>query len=137
MGLFSQERAEVAPNNVIVLPDAGERGAEFDIVRGVSLEMFAEIAETVAARTADQAQGTVLAAEHGITASDWMVACTTWNSRVAEDPAVRQRLTGLCLSGSVRETVTVEVRPHQPAKTSTRPRRTSTWLIDDGAWSGA
>jgi hypothetical protein len=71
-------------------------GAGFEPVLGVSLELFANIAQAVAARNDDFAHGTLLAAACGIPPSDWRIAASTWNARITSDPAVGLRLSELC-----------------------------------------
>jgi hypothetical protein len=71
-------------------------GTAFEPVRGVSLEMFADIAQVVAARHDDDSQGVVLATARGIQPGDWEVAAWTWNARIADNADVRERLSELC-----------------------------------------
>jgi hypothetical protein len=65
---------------------------DFTPVRGVSLDLFAGIARTLAASCDSQVQGTELAAAKGVAAEDWLFACRVWNTRIAENPAVARVL---------------------------------------------
>jgi|SRR5581483_2542185 len=64
----------------------------FAPVRGVTLEVFADIARAVASQHDSGTRGTEVAVSCGITANDWLYACRVWNTRIAEDPAVAQKL---------------------------------------------
>jgi hypothetical protein len=75
----------------------------FEPVCGVSLETFAEIARTVAARDDDAAQGSELARQFGVTADDWVLASRIWNSRIASYPAVAGHLMALFRPGEDTE----------------------------------
>jgi hypothetical protein len=70
-------------------------GSAFQPVRGVSLELFAGIAKTVAARDDDHAHGTELAQACGIAPRDWLFASRIWNTRIARFPAVGRQLSEL------------------------------------------
>jgi hypothetical protein len=67
----------------------------FTPVRGVTLELFADIARTVASRDDAHSHGTELAESMGVAPSDWLFACRTWNTRIADNPAVAQHLSAL------------------------------------------
>jgi hypothetical protein len=64
-------------------------------VRGVTLELFADIARAVASQRDASTRGSALAASCGIAAEDWRFACRAWNIRIAEDPAVARKLSEL------------------------------------------
>jgi hypothetical protein len=64
-------------------PHAGD-GESTEAVRGVSLELFAAIADAIASRT--KAHGSDIAAARGIAPYDWLIASQTWNARLASDP---------------------------------------------------
>lgn len=76
-----------------VAPYAIREAAEvpFAPVRGVSLEMFADIAKAIASRDDIRAHGRDLALDMGIEPNDWQLACRTWNDRVASNPAVARQ----------------------------------------------
>jgi hypothetical protein len=67
----------------------------FAPVRGVSLELFADIARAVASQHDASPRGSALAAKRGVSADDWRFACRVWNTRIAEDPAVARKLSEL------------------------------------------
>ena len=67
----------------------------FAPVRGVTLELFADIARAVASRHDGAARGTELAAGCGISTTDWLYACRVWNTRIAENPDVAKKLSAL------------------------------------------
>jgi hypothetical protein len=64
-------------------------------VRGVTLELFADIARAVASQHEASTGGSELAASCGVAADDWQLACRVWNARIADDPAVAKKLSEL------------------------------------------
>ena len=67
----------------------------FTPVRGVTLEVFADIARAVASQHDAGTRGTELAVSCGITANDWLYASRVWNARIANNPAVAHKLSVL------------------------------------------
>jgi hypothetical protein len=78
----------------LAIPEAREAAeSPFDPVRGVSLEMFADIAKAVESRDDADLHARDLALGMGIEPNDWRLACRTWNLRISTDPAVAQQFT--------------------------------------------
>ena len=104
MGVFShlidsQREPSVAAGGQVratwqPLPDAmsEQEASPFAPVRGVTLELFADIVRLVASRQDASAQGIELAARRGISAPDWLFAARTWNARSADHEEVARRL---------------------------------------------
>lgn len=73
----------------------------FAPVRGVSLEMFADIAKAIAMRDETDAHGATLALDLGIEPNDWWLASRTWNARIAAEPTVAEFFAARFRSGTI------------------------------------
>lgn len=77
------------------MPHAARDVAEspFGAVRGVSLEMFTDIAKATGSPDDVHARGSHLALGMGIEPNDWRLACRSWNLRIASNVAVARQFT--------------------------------------------
>lgn len=94
-------------------PGTEARTSKFAPVRGVTLELFADIARAVASQHDSSTRGIELAASCDISAADWLVACRTWNTRIADNPDVAKTL-----SGFYRAPVVVDLREASASRAS-------------------
>jgi hypothetical protein len=80
-------------------PAAGESGAtglDDETISNVSLAKYAEICRVGTERGITDLAGVAgVAAEHGVSASDWNTAMNGWNARFAHDTAAAMRFNAL------------------------------------------
>lgn len=70
-------------------------GPDYEPIAGVSLELYTEIAKSLATVNYDQSKGPEMAAKKGVVAADWQAAVDGWNARMKANPAVAKRFNAL------------------------------------------
>jgi hypothetical protein len=69
--------------------------ADLSPIAGVSLELYAEISQSLAEVGYDQSRAPEMAARKGVVAADWDAAVAGWNARMQTNPTVGQRFHAL------------------------------------------
>lgn len=76
-------------------PAGPAEGPDYEPIAGVSLELYTEIAKSLATVNYDQSKGPEMAAKKGVVAADWQAAVDGWNARMKANPAVAKRFNAL------------------------------------------
>ncbi len=78
-----------------MLPSTGNAGPDFEPIASVSLEMYAQIAKSLATVDYDLSRSISLAGDKGVSEESWSIAVAGWNARMVANPAVGTRFSAL------------------------------------------
>jgi hypothetical protein len=76
-------------------PPDGNDGPEFEPIASVSLELYAQIAKSLATVDFDLSRSIRLAGDEGVSEESWSIAVAGWNARMVAIPAVGTRFSAL------------------------------------------
>ena len=80
---------------ILMRPPAGIDGPDFEPIASVSLELYAQIAKSLATIDYDLSRSIRLAGDKGISEESWSIAVAGWNARMVANPAVGTRFSAL------------------------------------------
>jgi hypothetical protein len=78
-----------------VRPPIGDDGHDFEPIASVSLELYAQIAKSLATVDYDLSRSIRLAGDKGVSEESWAIAVAGWNARMVANPAVGTRFSAL------------------------------------------
>jgi hypothetical protein len=73
----------------------GSDGPDFEPIASVSLELYAQIAKSLATVDYDVSRSIRLAGDEGVSEESWSIAVAGWNARMVANPAVGTRFSVL------------------------------------------
>ncbi len=80
---------------VRIRPKVGSDGPDFEPIASVSLELYAQIAKSLATIDYDLSRSIRLAGDKGVSEESWSIAVAGWNARMVANPAVGTRFSAL------------------------------------------
>jgi hypothetical protein len=80
---------------VSVVPSVGPDGPDFEPIAAVSLQLYAQIAKSLATVDYDLSRSIRLAGDKGVSEESWAKAVEGWNARMAANPAVGTQFSAL------------------------------------------
>ena len=80
---------------VRIRPEVGSDGPDFEPIASVSLELYAQIAKSLATIDYDLSRSIRLAGDKGVSEESWSIAVAGWNARMVANPAVGTRFSAL------------------------------------------